>query len=77
MTLKYEEKNKRIVFDILAPEVSGAEGMPQFYVQTGAYDSYIFKKGKWVYTPDQDIRNPKNRKDDKYIPPDGMQPPRQ
>ena len=69
MTLKYEEKNKRIVYDILVPEVPGAEGMPQFYVNSGAYDSYVFKKGKWVYKPDQDIRNKKDKKDDQYIPP--------
>ena len=75
MTLKYEEKNKRIVFDVLAPEVSGAEGMYQFYVQTFAYDTYVFRKGKWVYVPDQDIRNPKDKKDEKYTAPDGM--PRQ
>lgn len=75
MTLKYEEKGKRIVCDVLAPEVSGAEGMRQFYVNTGAYDAYVFKKGKWVYQPDQDIRNQKDKKDDKYIPPDGMNPP--
>ena len=72
MTLKYEEKNKRIVFDVLAPEVSGAEGMFQYYVQTFAYDAYVFKKGKWVYTTDQDIRNPKDKRDQIYTPPDGM-----
>jgi hypothetical protein len=70
MTLKYEERNKRIVCDVLAPEVSGAEGMRQFYVNTGAYDAYVWKKGKWLYKPDQDIRNTKDKKDDKYIPPD-------
>lgn len=76
MTLKYEEKEKRIVCDVLAPEVHGAEGMKQFYVNTGAYDAYVYKKGKWVYKPDQDIRNRKGKNDDKYIPPDGTQPQR-
>lgn len=70
MTLKYEDKKQRIVFDHLAPEVSGAEGMYQFYVQTFSYDTYNFKKGKWVYKPDEDIRNPKSKKDDQYTPPD-------
>ncbi len=74
MTLKYEEKDKRIVCDVLAPEVRGAEGMKQFYVNTGAYDAYVFKKGKWIYKPDQDIRNKKDKKDGGYIPPDGMNP---
>lgn len=70
MTLKYEDKKQRIVFDHLAPEVSGAEGMYQFYTQTFSYDTYNFKKGKWVYKPDEDIRNPKSKKDDQYTAPD-------
>lgn len=77
MTLKYEEKQKRIVCDVLAPEVSGADGMFQFYVNTGSYDSYEWKKGKWVYKPDIDARNNKDKRDDQYKAPDGMQvPPR-
>lgn len=75
MTLKYEDKEKRIVCDVLAPEVSGADGMFQFYVNTGAYDAYEWKKGKWVYKPDQDIRNDKDKRDGDYIAPDGMQQP--
>lgn len=75
MTLKYEDKAKRIVCDVLVPEVSGAEGMFQFYVNSGAYDSYKWKKGNWVYTPDQDVRNDKDKKDGDYNAPDGMQPP--
>lgn len=74
MTLKYEEKDKRIVCDVLAPEVRGAEGMKQFYVNTGAYDAYVFKKGKWIYKPDQDIRNKKDKKDGGYIPPTDQSP---
>lgn len=75
MTLKYEEKPKRIVCDVLAPEIPGAEGMFQFYVNTGAYDTYEWKKGKWLYKPDQDVRNDKDKRDGDYHPPDGMQPP--
>jgi len=75
MTLKYEEKEKRIVYDVLAPEVSGAEGMYQFYVNTGAYDTYKWKKGKWLYIPDQDIRNDKTKKDDGYHSPNSIDPP--
>lgn len=74
MTLKYEEKGKRIVCDVLAPEVSGAEGMFQFYVNTGAYDAYVWKKGKWLYKPDQDVRNEKDKKDDTYHSPNDVSP---
>jgi hypothetical protein len=76
MTLKYEEKpKKRIVFDVLVPEVHGADGMPQFMVNSGAYDTYEWKKGKWVYVSDADIRNNKDRRDKDYKAPDGMTPP--
>jgi hypothetical protein len=75
MTLKYEEKDKKIVCDVLAPEVSGAEGMYQFYVNTGAYDTYKWKKGKWLYVPDQDIRNDKSKKDEEYHSPNSIDPP--
>ena len=76
MTLKYEEKpKKRIVFDILVPEVSGAEGMAQFMVNSGNYDSYEWKKGKWVYVPDIDARNNPNPRDRDYNNPDGMRTP--
>lgn len=57
MTLKYEEKEKLIVCDVLVPEVPGAEGMRQFYVNAGTYEGYYFKKGKWIYKADLDIRN--------------------
>ena len=77
MTLKYEEKQKRIVCDVLAPEVSGAEGMFQFYVNTGAYDSYEWKKGKWVYKADIDARNNKDKRDGDYKNPNDLNAPNQ
>ncbi|GAB4138866.1 MAG: hypothetical protein Fur0041_13920 [Bacteroidia bacterium] len=72
MALRYDEKDKNIVFDRLAPEISGAEGMYQFYVQTFVYDGYHFKKGKWQFVENIDARNPKNKNDDKYINPEGI-----
>ncbi|CAN5233378.1 hypothetical protein BH09BAC5_BH09BAC5_13270 [soil metagenome] len=73
MTLRFEEDKKRIVFDHLAPEVSGAEGMYQFYSQTFVYDSFEWKKGKWVLKEDIDARNEKSKKDDQYQNPQGDQ----
>ena len=73
MTLKYEEDKKRIVFDHLAPEVGGAEGMYQFYSQTFSYDSYDWKKGKWQIEMDVDARSEKSKKDSEYINPKGDQ----
>ncbi len=74
MKLNYEEENKQIVFDHLAPETPSAEGMYQFYTQTFSYDAFLFKKGKWILKEDIDARNPSDKKrDGKYIPPVGDQ----
>jgi hypothetical protein len=73
MTLRYEEDKKRIVFDHLAPEVSGATGMYQFYSQTFSYDSFDWKKGKWQIQEDIDARSEKSKKDSEYITPKGDQ----
>ncbi len=73
MTLRYEDDKKRIVYDHLAPEVSGAEGMYQFYSQTFVYDSFEWKKGKWQIKEDIDARNNKSKKDNEYTNPTGDQ----
>lgn len=73
MTLKYEEDKKRIVYDHLAPEVGGAEGMYQLYSQTFSYDAFDWKKGKWHMLSDIDARNKKSKKDSEYIDPKGDQ----
>jgi hypothetical protein len=73
MTLRYEEDKKRIVFDHLAPEVSGAENMYQLYSQTFQYDAFDWKKGKWQMEEDIDARNKKSKKDDQYTAPTGDQ----
>ncbi|MEO5642858.1 MAG: hypothetical protein ABIQ40_00850 [Bacteroidia bacterium] len=73
MTLRYEADKKRIVFDHLAPEVGGAEGMYQFYSQTFSYDSFDWKKGKWQIMEDVDARSEKSKKDSEYINPQGDQ----
>jgi hypothetical protein len=76
MTLHWEDDNKRIVFDHLAPEVAGAEGMYQFYSQTFSYDAFIWKKGKWQQEDDVKVANGKAPNDDKYIKPQGDQNPK-
>lgn len=75
MTLRYEDSKKRIVFDHLAPEIGGAEGMYQFYCQTFVYDCFNWKKGKWIIEEDIDARNKKSKKDNEYQPPQGDQNP--
>lgn len=69
MTLRYEESDKLIVFDRLAPEIPNADGMYQFYTQTFSYDGFKFKKGKWRLQENVEAKNKKRRQDDKYNAP--------
>jgi hypothetical protein len=71
MSLKYNDKAKRIVYSHLAPREEGPvmEGLYQYYGPDGSYDSMVQKKGKWVIVEDVDARNDKN-KNDKAIKPD-------
>jgi hypothetical protein len=52
MTLDYDEKNKMIVFDHLAPFKPSLQNQYQFYGPDLSYDAFIFKDGKWVHQKD-------------------------
>jgi hypothetical protein len=70
MSLKFEKKNKMIVFDNLGSIHEGLAGMPQFNGPDGSYNALRFKRGKWRYIQDYDARNSRsvlNAK--KYNPP--------
>ncbi|MFQ5334447.1 MAG: hypothetical protein ACE5DN_00065 [Flavobacteriales bacterium] len=59
MTIRYEEKNRRIVFDHLSPDDPAFKGNYAHYGPDLSYDALLLKKGKWRYTPDVDVRNPR------------------
>ena len=74
MALSYNEATKKyedgkevtkdmIVFSHLVPSHPALEGQYQFYVTDGSYDAFMFKKGKWEYVADVDVRNEKSRND--------------
>lgn len=42
-----DEKFNMIIFDEIAPAVSGMEGLYQYYVPTGTEMAYIFVNGRW------------------------------
>jgi hypothetical protein len=52
MSLKYDDKNKRIVFDHLMPESASLVGVFSYYVPDFSYDSYIWQEDKWVLEED-------------------------
>lgn len=57
MALNYDEKEKMIIMDHLAPEDSRFEGQYQFYGPDFSYDALQFKKGKWVLLRDVFAKN--------------------
>lgn len=57
MILRYT--NNRIVFDNLSPSSSSYEGEYQYYGPDASYNSFVFKKGKWRFVENVDVRNPK------------------
>jgi hypothetical protein len=59
-----------IVFDRMAPTHSFLEGHYQFYVpEMNIFDAFRFIDGRWVFTEDIDIRNPRRRPPPRPVPP--------
>lgn len=65
MSLKFDAKKKRIVFDHLTPSQNIYGPYADYYGPEGSYDAYSFKGGKWEIEFDIDARNPKKQKDKK------------
>ena len=57
MTLDYDRKNKQIVFDHLAPSDSKYQGIYAYYGPDFTYDAYVFKKNRWQFTEEVDMKN--------------------
>jgi hypothetical protein len=67
MTVKFEEKYGRIVFDHLSPESPSLAGVYSYYVPDMSYDSYNYSEGVWVLNEDVIAVNPEEDKDKKYF----------
>jgi hypothetical protein len=57
MSLRYDKKQNRIVFDHLVPQKPALEGLYEFYGPDFSYDAYLWDKGKWRFQADVDARN--------------------
>lgn len=68
MSLRYNEKQNRIIFSHLAPRQEGnlLSGQFQFYGPDGSFDALEMKKDRWVLVEDIDARNEKTKKDNEY-----------
>ena len=71
MSLRYHEKEQRIIFDHLSPESPAAEGVREYYFPDGSYDAYQLENGKWTFVPDVDARRTKDRRDKGFNNPGG------
>jgi len=67
MTVKFEEKYGRIVFDHLSPESPSLAGVYSYYVPDMSYDSYNYTDGNWVLNEDVIAVNPEEAKGKKYF----------
>lgn len=52
MSLKYESKYDRIVFDHLSPESPTMNGLYEYYVPDMSYDAYIYENDFWILNED-------------------------
>ena len=63
MTLKFEEKRSRIVFDHLSPESQSLAGVASYYVPDMSYDSYNYSDEMWVLNEDVIAINNEDKND--------------
>jgi hypothetical protein len=52
MTVRYEDKFERIVFDHLSPESPSMNGMYEYYVPDMSYDAYVLQDENWILNED-------------------------
>ena len=57
VSVKYQQKEQRIVFNHLVPPKKDLEGLEEYYIPEGTFNSYQYNKGKWLLEEDIDIRN--------------------
>ena len=57
MSLQYHEKEKRIVFDHLAPSSPRYQNQFEYYGPDFSYDALQYRKGKWELVENIDVRN--------------------
>jgi len=67
ISVKYHEKEKRIIFDHLVPPRKGLAGLEKYYIPEGTFNAYKYNKGKWWLQQDVDIRNQKKDKKIKKV----------
>ncbi len=62
VSVKYHEKEQRIVFNHLMPARKDLAGLEEYYIPEGSFNAYNYRKGKWWLQEDVDARNNKKVK---------------
>ena len=70
-TLRVEPALGRIVFDHLAPEDPALRGQYAFYGPTLSYDGLEWRKGRWQFVSNVQVRNAKDGSNREYRDPRG------
>ena len=74
ISVKYNEKEKRIVFDHLIPMKKDLEGLHEYYVPDGTYNALQYNNGKWELKNDVAVANPTSKGPTKVKPKMGITP---
>ncbi len=74
ISVRYEEKEKRIVFDHLIPMKKDLEGLYEYYVPDGTYNALQYNNGKWELKNDVAVANPTSKSPTKVKPKMGITP---
>ncbi|MFT4902534.1 MAG: hypothetical protein ACI84S_000228 [Thalassomonas sp.] len=62
ISVKYHNKEQRIVFNHLVPPRKDLAGLEEYYIPEGTFNAYQYNKGKWWLQQDVDIRNQEKEK---------------
>jgi hypothetical protein len=69
MSLVYQPKDKRLVFDHLAPRNQSLEGRLQFYGPDMSFDALALSKGKWNWASNVEFTRKRDKKDKDFNDP--------
>lgn len=59
--LKHDERGNRFIFDHLAPLKPQFEGIYEFYAPDMTHDAFTYKKGKWQFEGQINVRGTKSK----------------
>ena len=72
MSLRYQEqdKQKKIIFNHLAPPSPQLKGQYRFYVSDLDFDAFNYENGFWKFEPNIAVKNTKSKKDKNWNKPE-------